>query len=184
MLLLHVRASAHAQACLRTYPVTSPIFFCFSLPPLQTLSSPHLFLSLPLTPLPLPLRHCSLVFHRHHHSAPTIDNFCVRAQGFNSCIMYYSFTAPRHVDGSLIRFLSWQGQLMEKDNIDKIRHIPCVAVQGAADLICPPGTALDLRESSTLTPSFSSHSLPPPSPPASPNLPSLPLSSSSDTTSH
>jgi pimeloyl-ACP methyl ester carboxylesterase len=42
-------------------------------------------------------------------------------------------------------FLS-EGQLLASDNIDKIRHIPCVAVQGAADLICPPGTALDLQE--------------------------------------
>jgi len=39
-----------------------------------------------------------------------------------------------------------EGQLMEKENVDRIRHIPCVAVQGAADMICPPGTALDLHE--------------------------------------
>lgn len=42
-------------------------------------------------------------------------------------------------------FLS-EGQLMEKANVDRIRHIPCLAVQGAADLICPPATALDLSE--------------------------------------
>ena len=39
-----------------------------------------------------------------------------------------------------------EGELMLPENIDKIRHIPTVAVQGAADLICPPGTALDLHE--------------------------------------
>jgi len=29
--------------------------------------------------------------------------------------------------------------------IDAIRHIPCVAVQGGCDMICPPSTALDLH---------------------------------------
>ena len=29
--------------------------------------------------------------------------------------------------------------------IDRIRHIPCVAVQGGCDMICPPSTALDLH---------------------------------------
>jgi proline iminopeptidase len=38
-------------------------------------------------------------------------------------------------------------QLLSKENIDKIRHIPCVAVQGAKDLICPPDSALDLSQS-------------------------------------
>ena len=37
-------------------------------------------------------------------------------------------------------------QLLSKENIDKIRHIPCIAVQGAKDLICPPDSALDLVE--------------------------------------
>ena len=31
-------------------------------------------------------------------------------------------------------------------NIDKIRDIPCIAVQGAADPICPPRTAYDLHK--------------------------------------
>ncbi|KAJ8604432.1 hypothetical protein CTAYLR_000883 [Chrysophaeum taylorii] len=30
------------------------------------------------------------------------------------------------------------------DNLDKIRHIPAIAVQGGADFICPPTTAIDL----------------------------------------
>lgn len=36
--------------------------------------------------------------------------------------------------------------LLKKENIDRIRHIPCIAVQGAKDLICPPDSALDLVE--------------------------------------
>jgi len=36
-------------------------------------------------------------------------------------------------------------QLLSKSCIDKIRHIPCIAIQGGNDLICPPDTALDLR---------------------------------------
>eukprot|EP01083_Nonionella_stella_P309273 1094629_1 len=36
--------------------------------------------------------------------------------------------------------------LLSKANMDKIRHIPCIAVQGAQDYICPPDTALDLLE--------------------------------------
>ena len=30
--------------------------------------------------------------------------------------------------------------------IDRIRHIPCVAVQGGNDIICPPSTAYELHE--------------------------------------
>ena len=30
------------------------------------------------------------------------------------------------------------------EGVERIRHIPCVAVQGANDLICPPSTALEL----------------------------------------
>lgn len=29
--------------------------------------------------------------------------------------------------------------------VDRIQHIPCVAVQGGCDMICPPSTALDLH---------------------------------------
>ena len=31
------------------------------------------------------------------------------------------------------------------EGVERIRHIPCVAVQGANDLICPPSTALELH---------------------------------------
>ena len=38
------------------------------------------------------------------------------------------------------------GSLLASENMKKIRHIPCIAVQGAQDYICPPDTALDLLE--------------------------------------
>ena len=30
------------------------------------------------------------------------------------------------------------------DNVDKVRHIPCVIVQGRYDVVCPPTTAYEL----------------------------------------
>ena len=36
--------------------------------------------------------------------------------------------------------------LLDRERIDRIRHIPCIAVQGGQDHICPPDTALDLHE--------------------------------------
>lgn len=36
--------------------------------------------------------------------------------------------------------------LLDKERMDCIRTIPCVAVQGGLDTICPPDTALDLHE--------------------------------------
>jgi len=36
-------------------------------------------------------------------------------------------------------------QLLSKENIDKIRHIPCISIQGGQDPICPPDTAIDLH---------------------------------------
>ncbi|OSD06392.1 proline iminopeptidase [Trametes coccinea BRFM310] len=38
------------------------------------------------------------------------------------------------------------GQLLEKQEIDKIRHIPCVVVQGRYDVICPATTAYALKK--------------------------------------
>ncbi|KAF2820569.1 proline iminopeptidase [Ophiobolus disseminans] len=38
------------------------------------------------------------------------------------------------------------GQLLRKENIDKIRHIPCTIVQGRYDVVCPPITAWDLHK--------------------------------------
>lgn len=36
--------------------------------------------------------------------------------------------------------------LRSRDQIDRIRHKPCIAIQGGRDRICPPNTALDLVE--------------------------------------
>ncbi|KAL1737917.1 putative proline iminopeptidase [Schizophyllum fasciatum] len=38
------------------------------------------------------------------------------------------------------------GQLLEKQEIDKIRHIPTVVVQGRYDVVCPATTAWDLKK--------------------------------------
>jgi len=39
-----------------------------------------------------------------------------------------------------------EGQLLEKQSIDKIRHIPTVAIQGRYDVVCPARTAYDLKK--------------------------------------
>ena len=41
-------------------------------------------------------------------------------------------------------FFETPNQLLE--NIDRIRHIPCVIVQGRYDVVCPPVTAWDLHQ--------------------------------------
>jgi proline iminopeptidase len=38
------------------------------------------------------------------------------------------------------------GQLLKKENIDKIRHIPTTIVQGRYDIVCPPITAWQLHQ--------------------------------------
>ncbi|OCH94413.1 proline iminopeptidase [Obba rivulosa] len=38
------------------------------------------------------------------------------------------------------------GQLLEQQEIDKIRHIPCVTVQGRYDVVCPATTAYALKK--------------------------------------
>lgn len=38
------------------------------------------------------------------------------------------------------------GQLLRKENIDKIRHIPATIVQGRYDVVCPPITAWELHK--------------------------------------
>jgi proline iminopeptidase len=42
-------------------------------------------------------------------------------------------------------FFPRDGFLLEKENIDKIRHIPTVIVQGRYDMVCPAVTAYDLK---------------------------------------
>ncbi|KAF9507496.1 hypothetical protein BS47DRAFT_1303936 [Hydnum rufescens UP504] len=39
-----------------------------------------------------------------------------------------------------------QGQLLEKQSIDKIRHIPTIVVQGRYDVVCPAKSAYDLKK--------------------------------------
>jgi len=38
------------------------------------------------------------------------------------------------------------GQLLEKQEIDKIRHIPTIVVQGRYDVVCPATTAYALKK--------------------------------------
>lgn len=38
------------------------------------------------------------------------------------------------------------GQLLEKQEIDKIRHIKCIVVQGRYDMVCPATTAWALKK--------------------------------------
>ncbi|GJJ08262.1 hypothetical protein Clacol_002472 [Clathrus columnatus] len=38
------------------------------------------------------------------------------------------------------------GQLLEKQQIDKIRHIPTIVIQGRYDVVCPPTTAYALKK--------------------------------------
>ncbi|KAG6877809.1 hypothetical protein C0993_003783 [Termitomyces sp. T159_Od127] len=38
------------------------------------------------------------------------------------------------------------GQLLEKQGIDKIRHIPTIVVQGRYDVVCPATTAYTLKK--------------------------------------
>ena len=42
-------------------------------------------------------------------------------------------------------FFPRDGFLLEKQNIDRIRHIPTVIVQGRYDVVCPPISAFDLH---------------------------------------
>ncbi|KAG8958415.1 hypothetical protein FRC03_009167 [Tulasnella sp. 419] len=46
------------------------------------------------------------------------------------------------VNGGFMR----DGQLLEKQSIDKIRHIPTVVVQGRYDVVCPARSAYDLKK--------------------------------------
>ena len=44
-------------------------------------------------------------------------------------------------------FFPRDGFLLEKANIDRIRHIPTVIVQGRYDMVCPMTSAYDLKQS-------------------------------------
>lgn len=53
------------------------------------------------------------------------------------------------------------GQLLERAEVDKIRHIPCTIVQGRYDSVCPATTAWELHKGtgSNVCASLRSHSL-------------------------
>jgi proline iminopeptidase len=42
-------------------------------------------------------------------------------------------------------FFPRDGFLLEKANLDRIKHIPVVIVQGRYDVVCPPLSAFDLK---------------------------------------
>ena len=46
----------------------------------------------------------------------------------------------------LLGFLPRDGYLIEKENIDRIRHIPTIIVQGRYDVVCPCVSAYDLKK--------------------------------------
>ncbi|KAJ9128174.1 hypothetical protein QFC24_000466 [Naganishia onofrii] len=39
-----------------------------------------------------------------------------------------------------------QGQLLKAENVNKIKHLPCIIVQGRYDIVCPFKTAWDLHK--------------------------------------
>lgn len=58
-------------------------------------------------------------------------------------------------------FFPRDGYLLEKENIDKIRHIPTVIVQGRYDVVCPIISAYDLKQAfpeAALTVTLTGHS--------------------------
>jgi len=94
-------------------------------PPLHSISS---------AAKPKPLSQSNLSYNAGNLSKADAEKF-VPAQAMLTC--YYSVNDA---------FMMSDFQLLQKGNIDRIRHIPCIAVQGARDFICPPDSALDLGE--------------------------------------
>jgi hypothetical protein len=71
----------------------------------------------------------------HEEAAAAAAEKFIPAQAMLTC--FYSVNQE---------FIMEHFNLLKKENIDRIRHIPCIVVQGAKDLICPPDSALDLVE--------------------------------------
>lgn len=67
-------------------------------------------------------------------SVAELKNF-VPAQAMLTC--FYSANGEVLIDG---------GSLLSEERMGRIRHIPCVAVQGGRDDVCPPDAALDLLD--------------------------------------
>lgn len=56
--------------------------------------------------------------------------------------------AHARMEAHYFRNKAWleEGQLLKKENIEKIRRIPCTIVQGRYDVVCPPVTAWALHK--------------------------------------
>lgn len=71
------------------------------------------------------------------------------------------FLPPHPVCDGMVGFFPREGYLLEKANIDKIRHIPTVIVQGRYDVVCPSVSAYELKQVFTeaeLIPTLAGHS--------------------------
>jgi proline iminopeptidase len=55
--------------------------------------------------------------------------------------------AHARMEAHFFRNKAWleEGQLLRKENIDRIKHIPTTIVQGRYDVVCPPVSAWDLH---------------------------------------
>lgn len=62
-------------------------------------------------------------------------------QGSSSAPAQAMLTCLYSAEGAFME----DGLLLRADRIQRIHHIPCIAIQGASDLICPPVTAYDLH---------------------------------------
>lgn len=96
--------------------------------------APLLHLDSSTTSFLKPVLEGNLIYNAGNLSRTDAEKF-IPAQAMLTC--YYSVNDA---------FMMSDFQLLATHNIDRIRHIPCIAVQGARDLICPPDSALDLSE--------------------------------------
>ena len=58
-------------------------------------------------------------------------------------VLFYLHTRSYY---TITGFFPRDGYLLEKANIDKIRHIPCTIIQGRYDIVCPATSAWDLKK--------------------------------------
>lgn len=96
--------------------------------------APLLHLDSSTTSFLKPVLEGNLIYNAGNLSRTDAEKF-IPAQAMLTC--YYSVNDA---------FMMSDFQLLATHNIDRIRHIPCIAVQGARDFICPPDSALDLSE--------------------------------------
>lgn len=65
-----------------------------------------------------------------------------RAADDNFALRFARIENHYFINGGFMR----DGQLLEKESVDKIRHIPTIIVQGRYDVLCPVTTAWDLKK--------------------------------------